>query len=201
MDPSSSPSAQVKARLFTGRQIATMVVALCIAAVFTPVTVYAATGTSVNIVDKNDASRKARVNTSGQLLSAVTGTVNARIAVPAKPFHREGKDLGSGVNVLGAVAKGKNVAITSVTSSSIEQVGLIFLQWRKAMNGSCAAATQVVGIVTTIMFGQTIDSDRNYAHTFAVPQVRPATDTALCLVAKVDANPAVLYITVDGFLY
>lgn len=168
---------------------------------FTPVTVYAATGTSVNIVDKNDASRKARVNTSGQLLSAVTGTVNARIAVPAKPFHREGKQLSSGTHVLGGVAKGTDIAITSVTASSIDQVGLIYLQWRKAVSGSCAAAAQVVSVVTTIMFGQSIDSGRNFAHTFAVPQVRAATDTPLCLVAKVDANPMELYITVDGFLY
>lgn len=52
----------------TGRQVTTMVVAVCVAAVLTPVGVNAATGALSNIVDPVYAARKARVSNLGALV-------------------------------------------------------------------------------------------------------------------------------------
>ena len=55
---------------FSSRQITTMVVAICAAAVLTPVAVMAATGNPVNIVDPYIGARVARVDAGGNLRGA-----------------------------------------------------------------------------------------------------------------------------------
>lgn len=189
-------------RLFTGRQITAIVVAVSLAAIFMPVTVYAATGTGVNIVDKINSSYKARVESSGRLKTSVAGTVEARPAVPKTPFHR-GAWFWQGTSTVAKIPQGKNIAISSLTamgkgSNGPESV----LEWRKAVNGSCDGATQVVGIVAgfdVINEGSVSGGPNvNWTHSFPVPSIRTATNTPLCLVYTAGVNG---YLTVDGFLY
>lgn len=62
---------------FEPRHVVTMVVALSAAAVLAPVGVMAATGTLVNITDATDATRKAKVGSTGALyVESRAGAVN-----------------------------------------------------------------------------------------------------------------------------
>lgn len=63
-------------RRFTGRQLTTVVVSLCAAAVLTPVGVLAATGSPVTLVDPIFADHKARVGGSGGLWTVPVDAVS-----------------------------------------------------------------------------------------------------------------------------
>jgi hypothetical protein len=110
---------------FSNRQVAAMVIALCIAIVLTPVSVMAATGQLVNITDPVKKSSSARVD-GGKLRvgdgsgpMTVDGTVAAPMSLPNRPFHaRSGvnADFQTGVAVQ---RRGRNrLAITSVIATS-----------------------------------------------------------------------------------
>jgi hypothetical protein len=79
---------------FSGRQIATIVVAVCTAVVVTPTVVYAAaTSSSVTISDPTHPAHKAHV-TAGKLLVGdgkgaltVDGAVKAGVQPPARPWN------------------------------------------------------------------------------------------------------------------
>ena len=73
-------------RRFSGGQVTTIVVALAVVAVGTPATVFAATGTSVRLVDGSNSHRAASVSKSGAVKVAVSGTSSVRTALPAEPF-------------------------------------------------------------------------------------------------------------------
>jgi len=89
-----------KQHRFTGRQITAMVIALCAAAVLTPVGAIAATGSFVSISDPTHPTYRARVSANGSLSvtprDAVTGTaarvntsgqqlVTGNVAVTSQP--------------------------------------------------------------------------------------------------------------------
>lgn len=57
-------------RRFTGRQITTMVVAACLALILLPVGAVAATNTVISIADSVHKSQKARVTSTGRLVTA-----------------------------------------------------------------------------------------------------------------------------------
>ena len=109
---------------FSGFQITTMVVAVCLAVVALPVGVMAATGSFVNIVDPVTSSSQARVNRAGGLwTTAVDPTTKSQASVvdgrqlvsdlPAKPFAFGAQTFGS-VNVrLGS----GTVAVTDLVMS------------------------------------------------------------------------------------
>jgi len=59
---------------FTGRQITTMVIAACLTLILLPVGAYAATGTVTTIVDAVHKSQKARVTSTGRLVTAPCDT-------------------------------------------------------------------------------------------------------------------------------
>lgn len=85
---------------FSGRQITTMVVALCAAVVAAPIGAIAVTSTVVNIADPAHPAQKAKVNASGRLLTAPCGSRSCA-AVDAKAL-RVG-DGGGSLTVDGAV--------------------------------------------------------------------------------------------------
>jgi hypothetical protein len=77
----------------SGRQITTVVVAVCVAVIAFPVGVLAATGSLVNITDPVHKSNKARVDNGGRLYVGdgggsltVDGTVNGRPVAPARTW-------------------------------------------------------------------------------------------------------------------
>jgi hypothetical protein len=111
----------------SGRQITTLVVAICIAVVAFPVGVYATTGNSINITDPVYTSRKARVDGSGRLSVTdgggsltVDGAVNARPIAPAGAWSAMVQGLGQRKRVLGPTAS--MIDVSSVTVS-IEDAG------------------------------------------------------------------------------
>ena len=61
-----------KQRRFSGGQVTTIIVALAVVAVGTPATVFAATGTSVRLVDGSNSHHAASVSKSGALKVART---------------------------------------------------------------------------------------------------------------------------------
>lgn len=100
---------------FSGTQITTMVVAVCVAMIALPVGVMAATGSFVNIVDPVNSAAKARVNGVGGLWTTDVDPISksqgrvvagrqlvdglARPALPTTPFAFGAQTFGS-VNVL-----------------------------------------------------------------------------------------------------
>jgi hypothetical protein len=67
-------------RFFRPAHVVTMVVALCAAAVLTPVAVGAATGSFVNITDPVNAASKARVTAKGTLWTNETDPLTGKVA-------------------------------------------------------------------------------------------------------------------------
>jgi hypothetical protein len=65
---------------FRPAHVVTMVVALCAAAVLTPVAVHAATGSAVNITDSINAGSKARVTAKGTLWTNETDPLTGKLA-------------------------------------------------------------------------------------------------------------------------
>lgn len=196
-----SIAATPKPSRFTNKQITAMVLALSAAVLFTPATVYAATSSNVKITDKYYSSRVARVSSSGNLMATVAGTVNSRMSTPASAFHRYGFYI-AGDTVLATVAKGKDVAMSSLAATAKGNGTESRVEWRKAKNGSCVGATEVIGIVAA--YDARNDGSAsggpnvNWTHSLPVPHVRKATDTALCLALHAGANQ---HLTVDGFYF
>lgn len=91
--------------------IVTIVVAVCAAAILTPVAVGAATGTLVNIVDPSMSSRQARVSSAGTL------TVESRAGSIANSFNMTGSRLGLGYINMVSVSAPTRVAVTELTLS------------------------------------------------------------------------------------
>lgn len=96
-------------RYFKPVHVVTMVLAVCAAAVLTPVAVSAATGTLVNIVDPGNASRQARVSSAGTL------TVESRAGSVAHSFTMNGSRLGLGYINLVSVNAPTRIAVTELT--------------------------------------------------------------------------------------
>lgn len=194
-DDSAKPSR------FTNKQITAMVLAVSAAVLFAPATVYAASSSNVKITDKYYSSRVARVSSSGNLMATVAGTVSSRTAAPASALHRYGFFY-AGDTVLATVSKGKNVAISSLAATAKGNGVESRLEWRKANNGSCAGATEVISTVAA--YDARNDGSAsggpnvNWTHSMPVPHVRKATTTALCLVLRAGANQ---HLTVNGFYF
>ena len=94
---------------FTPKHVVTIVVAVSLAAVLTPLSVGAATGTIVNIVDPAVVSRQARV-ASGNTL-----TVESRAGSVANSFNMKGQRLGNGYINLVSVQAPTRIAVTELT--------------------------------------------------------------------------------------
>jgi len=67
-------------RRFSGKQITIMVVAVCVAIVGAPVTVMAATGNSINIVDPTHATQKAAVTAKSSVVTSERDPVTGNYA-------------------------------------------------------------------------------------------------------------------------
>jgi hypothetical protein len=91
---------------FTSKQVTTMVVAICLAAIFTPVAVYA-TGQLVTIVDT--ANRSAKVSTNGALL------VENRAFPGSRGFNFRNSRYQFGWISLASVTGPTRLAITELT--------------------------------------------------------------------------------------
>lgn len=90
-------------RSFTGRQIATMVVAICGALVLLPLGAVAATGSNVNIVDPFHQARKARVDAGGRLTVADSRPVTtALLHKPSLSCGASGSGVAHVVDTSGA---------------------------------------------------------------------------------------------------
>lgn len=92
----------------TSKQVVTIVVALCAAAVLTPVTVSAATGQLVNVVDPIVQSRRARVTNAGALL------VESRAYQGTNAFNMNGTRQGLGWLNLATATGPSRLAITEL---------------------------------------------------------------------------------------
>jgi hypothetical protein len=137
---------------FTGKQITTMVVALCVAVVAFPVGVYAATS-AVTIADATSGTT-AKVNTQGRLLvappntvqSAASGavTTNATTVLTTAGFSTARLDLWN-----------RNLDPSGVTVTAIvtDSHGLIFKRFNLTQNEGTSVLVQVPGpsiSITTI---------------------------------------------------
>lgn len=192
----------------TGRQVVTIVVALCTALVLTPVGVYAAATQKVTISDAKKPKQAAKVDAKGRLAVTVPGGVVA--AAPARPFHR-GLSLDPTSNSIGApIPKGTSLAITSLSIAWAQGMsagdGLpgVRIVVRKAnADGTCPSGGAVHGTVmhyaaeANSADPQPIQVD--VVRTFPTPQVWRATNRALCLQA--DPHVGNIPVVVDGFLY
>jgi hypothetical protein len=122
---------------FTSKQVVTMVVAVCAAAVLTPAAVGAATGQLVNIVDPTTASRQAKVTSNGAL------SVGQHAAPPATAGNYGISKTGLGYINLGIYTNSSRLAVTDITlvGSGGSGVHAVFIEdWvRKGSTGSCSA--------------------------------------------------------------
>jgi hypothetical protein len=190
-------------RRLTGTHIVVIAIAVCAAAVLTPVGVYAATTSRMSIADFDRPSRTAKVDTAGRIHTdaVINGPVLAPPAPPAEPFHLEGgKDAVVPLaEPLGApVPQGKNIAVTSVNIMIIG-TGTTTVEWREANEaGQCAAGTERLSTVASVRADGATDGLRNFVQAFPVPQVREATGRAVCLWAF--GSPGV-EVVVDGYLF
>lgn len=109
---------------FTGGQIATMVVAVCVAVVALPVGALAATGNLVNITDPVTASHKARVDSNGRLyVSDGGGTLTVDGAVrPSAPSSPWRLSSNQGVGQLLSLV-GPTTSAINLTSMSLSLTG------------------------------------------------------------------------------
>ena len=96
----------------TGKQLVTMVVAISVAAVLTPVGVMAATGTLVNITDPNNAARKAKVTAAGAL------QVEQRAGLPTGAASRHFVATGLTFHKLAEATYPERIGVTEVSLSS-----------------------------------------------------------------------------------
>lgn len=134
---------------FTGRQVTVMVVAVCGAAIFTPVAVYAATGTSINIVDPYSASSKARVMNGALLIRDNSGalTVDGSIYVKetattwaATRFGMRNDGLSSSRFVMKRLGANLATTIGTLTMSHESGTGPVIVRLRSiqpATAGNC----------------------------------------------------------------
>ena len=88
--------------------VVTIVIAVALAAVLTPISVHAA-GTLVNIADPSNSARKARVTQDGTL------TVETRAGSIANSFNMYGSRLGFGWVNLASVTAPTRIAVTELT--------------------------------------------------------------------------------------
>lgn len=102
---------------FTPKHIVTMVVAVSVAAVLTPVGVLAATGTLVNITDPVNSSRTARVTHGGAL------HVEQRAGLPAGAASRQFSTNGLNFYKLAEATYPERIGVTEVTMASHGPVG------------------------------------------------------------------------------
>ena len=96
----------------TPKQLVTMVVAVSVAAVLTPVGVMAATGTLVNVTDPVNASRKARVTHAGAL------QVEQRAGLPAGAASRHFVATGLTYHKLAEATHPERIGVTEVSLGS-----------------------------------------------------------------------------------
>jgi hypothetical protein len=117
-------------RRVTGRQITTMVLAVCAAAVLAPAGVYAAGHSSVSIADGSHPSRLATVSTSGAESVKVKGDVAVPPSRPAVPFALSGESINN-VMTLHVPASGhfviQNVSAELVVPDAVTIAGLKFI--------------------------------------------------------------------------
>ena len=123
---------------FTSKQIVTMVIAVCVASVLTPVAVGAATGTLTNIIDPVTDSRQARVTSNGAL------QVAQHAAPPSGGANMSMSRLGLGYLPLASATYPVRIAVTDVTiiptgsTTGVHQYGIE--AWvRKTTTGTCSA--------------------------------------------------------------
>jgi hypothetical protein len=96
-------------RRFSGKQITIMVVAICVAIVGAPVTVMAATGSGINIVDPTHATQKAAVTAKASLVTSERDPVTGAYA----------RVDGGSLRVGGTVAIGAGTPLDLVTNNYI----------------------------------------------------------------------------------
>ena len=119
----------------TGKQLTTIIVSVCAAAILSPVAVGAATGTLTNIIDPAIGSRQARVTAAGALNTEQrAGGLNGA-------FNVQYARLGLGWIPLVNSTNAQRIAITELTISGEGPTGpqtvLIEAWTRKGNTGSC----------------------------------------------------------------
>jgi hypothetical protein len=123
---------------FSSKQVVTMVVAVCTAAVLAPVAVGAATGQLVNIVDTTNSGRAAKVTSNGAV------SVAQHAAPPANASNGGIGRAGLGYIALATYTVPSRLAITDITIlplASTAGVHQFYLDaWiRKGSVGSCSS--------------------------------------------------------------
>jgi hypothetical protein len=172
----------------TGRQLTTIVVAVCGAAVFTPVAVYASTGSLVNITDPVSSSQKARV-IGGKLavgdgsgaLTVDGGTVALEPATAWSAFKRVTND-GNDELVVRSLAANAGVSLGSMTMSRVTGTQPILVQLRTIVPttaGNCAGG----GTVQRELGQFALPANDTRTVTWAPRLKVPRSSVVTCLVA------------------
>jgi hypothetical protein len=136
---------------FTGRQITTIAVAIAVAVIAFPVSVFAATGSLVNITDPVTKSHKARVDASGRLkvgdgsgLLSVDGTLNSRPLPPAQVWSYAAEQSVPGNVILpitGSVIEVTSLTVTAGVADASVDLSVLRLAGTAT---NCGAAIQSV---------------------------------------------------------
>jgi len=171
---------------FTGRQITTMIVAVCVAIIAFPVGVYAATGSLVNITDPVTKANKARVDASGRLkvgdgsgVLTVDGTVTSRPAPPTRAWHYAEEQAGPSDVALPVTASTINITSLTVTAS-FDNVPFRIAVLRMA--GTATNCTGTIQSVQDLYLAQHLVIGAPLTVSFPTPlQARPPSGQKLCL--------------------
>jgi hypothetical protein len=158
----------------SGKQLTTVILAVCAAAVLAPVGVLASSHSSISIADAKHPSRTAVITKSGtQVISGsvkvagtttVKGTVTTMPTLPGTPFSMTLADtIDSSTQTIPA---GKQFRITTVTSSVLVAPG-VTVNHLAILND----ATQVDLLDIPLVKGSTVGNIDNYSTTVATDLV------------------------------
>jgi hypothetical protein len=160
-------------RRFSGKQITVMVVAVCVAVVGAPVTVMAATGSSINIVDATHVTQKAAVTTKSSLVTSERDPVSGAYA----------RVDGGSLRVGGTVAIGAGTPLDLVTSHYINSGSYGSTVNALVPSGGHYAVVQSITGAFTVATGAVPSfyvlwtGPNNVSHALNIPSVRTRTNS------------------------
>ena len=179
------------------RVVITLVVCLTII-IAGPLTVLAATGQLVNIVDPSNAARQARVSAVGAL------QVEARLGIPSGALNFQGTRDGSGWLALGSVLAPNAIAITELTgwtASSEGGVTLVSLQQSVVDDGaSCTTPPTSPSVVRRMMIK--VNSQQQLTFPSPIYLAAAPAGKRRCIFAYASGSPnADHYVAWSGYKY
>jgi hypothetical protein len=187
----------------SGKQLTTVVVAVCAAVVLTPVGVLASSRSSVSIADAKNPSRTAVVTKSGTQVisgsvklsgtSTVKGTVATTPGLPGTPYSmRLANTLDTSTQTVPA---GKQFRVTTVTSSVLVAPG-VTVNHLAILND----ATQVDLLDIPLVKGATVGNVDNYANTVTVDLVLAPGTRVGAFVGTSDGSDSNGVVVLYGYL-